>query len=93
MACTALFASLVLLTASTNIKEKKPIKTGNSSRHITNLKQSILETFDVYATAVVKWQGVASRAGITKQMNGKWSDYVASFFVTTCHFYWLGQTP
>jgi hypothetical protein len=29
-------------------KEKKPIKTGASSGHITNLKQSILETFDIY---------------------------------------------
>jgi hypothetical protein len=29
-------------------KEKKPIKTGTSSRHITNLKQSILETFGIY---------------------------------------------
>ncbi len=28
--------------------EKKPIKTGASSGHITNLKQSILETFDIY---------------------------------------------
>ncbi len=29
-------------------KEKKPIKTGASSGHITHLKQSILETFDIY---------------------------------------------
>jgi hypothetical protein len=29
-------------------KEKKPIKTGTSSGHITNLKQSILETFDIH---------------------------------------------
>jgi hypothetical protein len=28
--------------------EKKPIMTGTSSGHITNLKQSILETFDIY---------------------------------------------
>jgi hypothetical protein len=28
--------------------KKKPIKTGASSGHITNLKQSILETFDIY---------------------------------------------
>ncbi len=44
----ALFASLVLLTAAAKIKEKKRIKTGASSRHMTNLKQSILETFDIY---------------------------------------------
>ncbi len=29
-------------------KEKKPIMTGASSGHITNLNQSILETFDIY---------------------------------------------
>ncbi len=29
-------------------KKKKPIKTGASRGHITNLKQSILETFDIY---------------------------------------------
>jgi hypothetical protein len=28
--------------------KKKPIKAGASSGHITNLKQSILETFDIY---------------------------------------------
>ncbi len=28
--------------------KKKPIKTGASSGHITNLKQSILETFNMY---------------------------------------------
>jgi hypothetical protein len=39
-----LFASCVLLTAAAKIKEKKPIKTGSSSGHIINLKQSILET-------------------------------------------------
>jgi hypothetical protein len=28
--------------------KKKPWKTGASSGHITNLEQSILETFDIY---------------------------------------------
>ncbi len=28
--------------------KKKPWKTGPSCMHITNLKQSILETFDIY---------------------------------------------
>ncbi len=28
----------------------KPWKTGTISRYITNLKQSILETFDIYGT-------------------------------------------
>jgi hypothetical protein len=40
-----MFASLVLLMATA---KKKPIKTGTSSGHITNLKQSILETFDIH---------------------------------------------
>jgi hypothetical protein len=41
----ALFASLVLLMATA---KKKPLKTGASSGDITNLKQSILETFDIH---------------------------------------------
>jgi hypothetical protein len=44
----ALFALLVLLTAVAKIKEKKLIKTGARRGHITNLKQSILETFHIY---------------------------------------------
>jgi hypothetical protein len=48
-----LFASLVLLMAAATKKKKRkeeayPWRAGTSSRHITNLKQSILETFDVY---------------------------------------------
>jgi hypothetical protein len=34
--------------ATVKKEEKKPIKTGASSGHITNLQQSILETFDIY---------------------------------------------
>jgi hypothetical protein len=34
--------------AAAKRKEKKPIKTGISSGHITNLKQCVLETFDIY---------------------------------------------
>jgi hypothetical protein len=34
--------------AAAKRKEKKPIKTGIISGHIINLKQSILETFDIY---------------------------------------------
>ncbi len=34
-------------------KKKKPIKTGASSGHITNLKQSILETFDIHGLLIV----------------------------------------
>jgi hypothetical protein len=44
--------------AAAQKKEKKPIKTGASSGHIANLKQSILETFDIYAwdTCDNNWQ-------------------------------------
>jgi hypothetical protein len=34
--------------AAAKKKEKKPIKTGASSGHLRNLKQSILVTFDIY---------------------------------------------
>jgi hypothetical protein len=47
-----LFASLVLLMAAATKKEKKrrslPLESSASSGHITNLKQSILDTFDIY---------------------------------------------
>ncbi len=50
-----MFASLVLLMAAATKKKKRkeesyPWKAGDSSGHITNLKQSILETFDIYGT-------------------------------------------
>jgi hypothetical protein len=45
----ALFASLLLLKAAAKKKKEdaEPWKTGASSGHITNLRQSILETFDI----------------------------------------------
>ncbi len=52
-ACLVCFISTV--HGCSNKKEKKrkeeayPWKAGTSTGHITNLKQSILETFDVYA--------------------------------------------
>ncbi len=48
-----MFASLVLLMAAAKKKEKKPIQTGASSGHITNLKQSIQETFDIYDDTIM----------------------------------------
>ncbi len=33
-----------------DVAKKKPWKTGTSSGHITNLKQSIFETLDIYAS-------------------------------------------
>jgi hypothetical protein len=36
------------MAAAKEKEEKKPINTGSSSKHITNLKQSILETFNIY---------------------------------------------
>jgi hypothetical protein len=50
-----LFGSLVLLIAAAK-KENKPIKTGASNGHITNLKQYILETLDIYGKSV--WANV-----------------------------------
>ncbi len=43
-------ACLVCFISTVNgcSKKKKPWKTGASSGHITNLKQSIWETFDIY---------------------------------------------
>jgi hypothetical protein len=38
-----------ICTVNGHSKKKKPWKTGASSGHITNLKQSILETFNIYA--------------------------------------------
>jgi hypothetical protein len=46
-ACLACFISTVN-GCSKKKKEMKLIKTGASSGHIMNLKQSILETFDIY---------------------------------------------
>ncbi len=45
-ACLVCFIS----TVNGRSEKKKPIKTGASSRHITNLRQSILETFDIYGS-------------------------------------------
>ncbi len=44
-ACLVCFIS----TVNDCRKKKKPWKTSTSSGHITNLKQSILETLDIYA--------------------------------------------
>ncbi len=51
-----MFASLVLLMAAAKRKEGL---TGASSGHITNLKQSILETFSIYGYA--KGKQIANR--------------------------------
>jgi hypothetical protein len=52
------------MAAATKKKRKEeayPWKAGTSSGHLTNLKQSILETFDIYGLAFVipgnKWMG------------------------------------
>jgi hypothetical protein len=54
IACLVCFISTVN-GCSKKRKEKEPIKTGASSGHITYPKQSILETFNIYAndTAMV----------------------------------------
>jgi hypothetical protein len=55
-----MFASLVLLTAAA---KKKPGKTGASSWQITNLDQSILETFDIFDENKVKDHWFAPQPG------------------------------
>jgi hypothetical protein len=47
-ACLVWFISTVNGRSNKKRKEDYPWKAGTSSGHITNLKQSILETFDIY---------------------------------------------
>jgi hypothetical protein len=54
------------MAAATKKKRKEeayPWKAGASSRHITNLKQSILETFDIYGSSM--YNAVAGTYKIT----------------------------
>jgi hypothetical protein len=47
------------MAAATKMKRKEeayPWKAGTSRGHITNLKQSILETFDIYGTYPIKFE-------------------------------------
>jgi hypothetical protein len=48
--------------------KKKPIKTGASRGHITNLKQSILETFDIYGRTLGKYRSQKSPAFLPTRM-------------------------
>ncbi len=52
MACTACLVYVISTVNGCSNKKRKeeayPWKAGVSSGHITNLKQSILETFDIY---------------------------------------------
>jgi hypothetical protein len=48
MSCTTYLVYLIS-TVNGCSKKKKPLKTGTSSGHITNLKQSVWETFEIYA--------------------------------------------
>jgi hypothetical protein len=43
------------MAAATTKKEAYPWKAGTSSGHSTNLKQSILETFDIYDTNIYSY--------------------------------------
>jgi hypothetical protein len=51
MVCTTCLVCFIN-TVNSCSKKKKPIKTGASNWHITNLKQSILDTFDIYGQNV-----------------------------------------
>ncbi len=55
-ACLVCFISTVNGRSNKKMKRKEeayPWKAGSSSRHITNLKQSILETFDIYGNNTI----------------------------------------
>jgi hypothetical protein len=54
MACTAYLVCFIS-TVNGCSKKKEPIKTSASSGHIANLKQSILETFDIYGLIRCLW--------------------------------------
>ncbi len=52
IACLVCFISTVNGCSNKKRKEEAyPKKASTSSRHITNLKQSILETFDIYGSS------------------------------------------
>ncbi len=51
-ACLVCFISTVNGRSNKKKEEAYPWKAGTSSGHITNLKQSILETFDIYEWAL-----------------------------------------
>ncbi len=54
-------ACLVCFISTVNgLRKKKPWKMGASSGHITNLKQSILETFNSYAIHVYTEMSMAN---------------------------------
>jgi hypothetical protein len=55
-ACLVCFISTVNGHSKNKKNKKMSWKTGTSSGHITNLKQSILETFDIYGN-VTKLMG------------------------------------
>jgi hypothetical protein len=56
-ACLVCFISTVNGRSNKKRKEEAyPWKAGATSGHITNLKQSILETFDIYVSDILKVQ-------------------------------------
>ncbi len=56
--------------ATAKRKEKKPIKARASNRYLTNLKQSILETFNIYGWKIERYgyKAQMSRNGQAKAM-------------------------
>jgi hypothetical protein len=63
--------------ATSKKKEKKPIKTSTTNGHVANLKQSILEIFDIY--------GPSSSTVANVFTNKLWSS-VSSFGWDNSHF-------
>jgi hypothetical protein len=51
--------------AAAKIKEQETVKTGTSNGHITDLKQYILETFNIYGIiSMVLYQGLHTQISI-----------------------------
>jgi hypothetical protein len=57
-------------------KEKKPIKTGASMGHITNLKQSILETSDIHVRETIEQHAL-------KNVKNYWNTNISSYLETS----------
>ncbi len=77
-----MFASLVLSMAAATKKKRKeeayPWKAGASSGHITNLKESILETFDIYGMNVCQKQRIGRSNAIKLCHDGNLQIFIIS---------------
>jgi hypothetical protein len=63
--------------AAAKNNKKKPLKMGASNGHMTNLKQSILDTFDIYDTNIYSYLETSGGQGSNLYLN------VVHFFNTS----------